>query len=148
MHARIRAGLGAVAILTALLASAPVRAARLDLGLGAGYWFEQSAVFDADLGLRANVAGPLSVGGRFGAAMIASGSVKVGVPIDLLLHVSLGRGYLEGTAGPWLLFGESRPIRAHIGFGFGVRASAVSVGLEIGWLDPSPQLALRLAFPL
>jgi hypothetical protein len=147
MHARIRAGLGAMAVLTALLASAPARATRLDLGLGAGYWFDQSALFDADLGLRANVAGPLSVGGRFGA-MIASGPVQVGVPIDLLLHVSLGRGYLEGAAGPWLLFGESRPIRAHIGFGFGVRASAVSVGLEIGWLDPSPQLALRLAFAL
>lgn len=147
MYARIRAGSAAAVFAAALLASAPARATRLDLGLGAGYWFDQSAVFDANLALRAGVAGPLSVGGRVGA-MIATGPVQVGVPIDLLLRVSLGRGYLEGAAGPWILFGQSAPIRAHAGFGFGIQAGAVSVGLEIGWLDPRPQLGLRVAFAL
>ncbi len=147
MHARIRAALAAAVIAAALLASAPARAARLDLGLGAGYWFNEGGVFDANLTLRGWVAGPLSVGGRLGA-MIATNPAQLGVPIDLLLRVSVGRGYLEGTAGPWILFNQSEPIRAHAAFGFGIQASAVSVGLEIGWLDPDPQLALRVAFAL
>ena len=146
MHARIRA-VAAAAAFAVLLSSAPARATRFDLGLGASYWFNDKAVFDLNFALRAPVARQLSVGGRIGALLITTGP-DLGVPADLLLRVTIGRAYLEGAVGPWILFGSYRHIRAHAGFGFGLQAGAVSVGLEVGYLHPSPLLSLRVAFAL
>ncbi len=116
------------------------------LGLGADYWFEQSGVFDFTLGISTHVARHLSVGGRFGAALVTSPST-VAIPLDLELRGDFSRIYVEGLAGPWILF-QGDAIRAHVAAGLGVRARGVSVGLEVGYLDPNGILGLRVAFAL
>jgi hypothetical protein len=146
MQARPRAVVAA-AFLGVILSSSAARAAQVDLGLGAGYWFENSGLFDVNIGMRAGVARSLSVGGRLGA-FIATNPSELGIPVDLQLRVAVGHAYLEGMAGPWILFGGDPSIRAHVGFGFGLRARSVSVGIEVGWLDPDALLSLRVAFAL
>ena len=67
--------------------------------------------------------------------------------LDLVLHAGFSRAYLEFLAGPWILFAHD-PVRAHIAAGFGLRARAVTVGLELGWLDPRAIIGLRVSFAL
>ncbi len=144
------AGLRATALalgLGMILGAAPAKAvAHLEAGLGASYWFDRTGVFDLNLAVRGGIARHLSLGGRFGA-LIATPST-VGVPLDLQLRANVGRAYLEGMAGPWILFGTGTPVRAHAAFGFGLLAGFVNLGLEVGWLQSAPMLGFRLAFPI
>lgn len=131
--------LAAAALVTAAPASAALR-----FGLGADYWIYQGGEFNLTFAIDARLAEHFSVGGRFGA-MVTTYPYTFGVPIDLDMRVHLGRLYLEGLVGPWILFSE--PIfRAHAAFGFGLQSGAVSFGLEVGYLHPSPMAGLRLAF--
>lgn len=119
------------------------------LGLGADYWVQRTGLFNLTFAVDGQLARSLSVGGRFGA-MVSSGPAYVGVPVDLLLRATVGgdRVYLEGLVGPWFLFNSAYPLRMHAGFGFGLQASAVTLGLEVAWLDPDPMVGLRLGFRL
>lgn len=88
----------------------------------------------------------VSVGGRFGMLVVTS-PATAGVPVDLQLRIAIERMYLEGSVGPWILFTDS-PLRAHGAFGLGLQAGIVSFGFEIGWLDPSALLGVRLGLRL
>jgi hypothetical protein len=122
-------------------------AATVRAGLGADYWVDQSAIFNFTLGVEGRIAGPLSVGARFGAALITDGN-DVGVPLDLILRANIAnnRVYIEGMAGPWIVFGRGDEFRAHAAFGFGLQGRAASIGIEVGYLEPEPVIGLRLGY--
>lgn len=128
-----------------LFLSPGAHAAGVRVGLGADYWFHEEGVFDLTVAVEGRLARRVTVGGRFGG-LITSGPTTVGVPIDLVLRAELDRLYLEGMAGPWILFERAAPLRAHGAFGFGLQGPDVAFGVELGWLDPRPIAGIRLAF--
>lgn len=142
----LRPCLGGLLALGLFLAPSSSEAASVRLGLGADYWFDQSASFQFNLGVETHLAGPLHIGGRFGAALIPEIDA-LGIPIDLVLRANLARRfYIEGLVGPWILIGEGDAFRAHAAFGFGLQSGALSFGLEVGYLTPDPTIGLRLGY--
>jgi hypothetical protein len=140
---RFRSLLIARPLLLVALAIAPCPAlASVRLGFGADYWFDRAAEFNFTLGLLGTLTREVSAGVRFGA-LVVTGPATAGIPLDLQLRVALSKLYLEGSAGPWILFTD-RPVRAHAAFGFGLQTRTVSFGIELGWLDPAALLGLRL----
>jgi hypothetical protein len=130
-----------------LLVSCPVAAApSLRLNFGADYWIDRAGQFSATLAVLGRLTNEIAAGVRFGA-LINTQPTTVGIPLDLDLRVSLSKLYLEGTAGPWILFTDS-PVRAHVAFGFGLQSHSISFGLELGWLDPAALLGVRLGIRL
>ncbi len=139
----------AAAALLALAAARPAAAAHVSLGLGADYLIDPSA---GDVQLTLAVDTPLarhvSLGARFGA-MYLTDPGGVGAPIDGRLRIHGGRIYAEGLVGPWLDFRSgSDHVRLHAAFGFGIFTRSLSVGFEVGWLDPTSMIGFRVAFPL
>ncbi len=143
---RLIRSLALVVALAGVFAPRAADAASLQLGLGADYWMTESGVFDLTLGIHAHVARHIGVGGRFGVALVTSPST-VAIPLDLVLSAEFSRFYVEGLAGPWIVF-EGQAVRGHAALGFGLRTRSLQVGIEAGWLDPKGIVGLRLAFPL
>ena len=143
------ARLGRAAPLALVLALwAGPAAASTELGLGADWWVDpEGGGFQLTLALDTPLAKSLTIGGRFGVLVLTSPN-EFGVPVDLRLRVKLQRLYLDFLVGPWFLFDEPDPVRAHVAFGFGLLAGNITFGLEVGWLDPSTLVGLRLAFRL
>ncbi|MFL5319288.1 MAG: hypothetical protein ACJ790_06490 [Myxococcaceae bacterium] len=134
-----------VAVLLTLLPSTAL--AEVRLGLGADYQFYRRGLINLTLAVDGALARHIRVGGRFGA-LLANGP-EVGAPIDLDVRAVLGNGkvYLEGLVGPWLMFGQSDYLfHLHGAFGFGLQSSSFEFGVEVGWLDPSAIVGLRLGF--
>jgi hypothetical protein len=118
------------------------------LGLGADAWFEDhGGLFSLLVGVDTHLAGPLSVGGRFGVAL-ATGPDDVAVPLDLVLRLNFRNAYVEAMGGPHIFFDSDEHVRGHGAFGFGLQNGALSFGIEAGYLDPAPVLGLRLAYRL
>jgi hypothetical protein len=143
------------AIFTCLLGLAMMAAPRIssaasiDLGLGANYWSPSPGlgVFNLDLTILEPIAHSLSVGGRLGGMVIAGdGSTNFGVPLDIDLHLSVSRIYLDVLGGPWITFASDTTVRAHAGFGFGLQTSVISFGVELAYLSPGGLAGLRLGF--
>jgi hypothetical protein len=133
--------------LCAALWAAPSQAADLRLGLMGDYWTAPSAgLFGLNFAVTAPIVRRLAVGGRFGAIFVTPAPI-VGIPADFLLRVNVDQLYLEGLVGPWILF-TGAPLRAHAGFGFGLQTRSLSVGLEVGYLQPSAHVGLRFGFRL
>ncbi len=142
----LRSFLGAALAVGLFLAPTSSEAADIRLGLGADYWLDTGATFQFTLGVDAALVGPVTVGGRFGALLITEPN-SLGVPVDLVLRASIAnrRAYIEGMAGPWILF-KGDTIRAHGAFGFGLQGKSVSLGVEVGYLSPNPVVGLRLGW--
>ena len=137
--------LGGVLAVCLGLAPSSSEASNIRLGLGADYWLVKSGTFQFTLGVDTHLAGPLTIGGRFGAMLVTSPNT-LGIPIDLVLHANLARQfYIEGLAGPWILF-EGDTFRAHAAFGFGLQSGALSFGVEVGYITPKPTVGLRLGY--
>jgi hypothetical protein len=116
------------------------------LGLGADAWFEDhGGLFSLLVGVDTGLAGPLSVGGRFGVAL-ATRPDDVAVPLDLVLRLNFSRAYVEAMGGPHIFFDSDEHLRGHAAFGFGLQSGALSFGIEAGYLDPAPVLGLRLGY--
>jgi hypothetical protein len=130
--------------LTVLLVPLRSEAVEVRLGLGGHYWVDRGALFDLNLSLAAPVLEPLSIGGRFGL-MLETGGNSVGLPLDILLRLRLGRSplYLEGTFGPWIFF-SGDTFRGHAALGFGAQVNSLSIGVEAGVLGSDALLGLRL----
>lgn len=126
-----------------LLVSRPADAS-VRVNLGGDYWAEHSALFHLTLGADTRLAGPLSIGARFGALLATEGNT-FGVPIDAVLRANFDQLYIEGIAGPWVFF-SGDVFRGHGALGFGIQGSGVSFGLEVGYLAPSPHVGTRLGF--
>ncbi len=121
-------------------------AASIRLGFGADYWFNGHGEFNFTVAPMVSLSRAVSVGGRLGMLVVTS-PANAGVPLDLQLRIAIERIYLEGSVGPWILFTDS-PVRAHGAFGLGLQAGIVSFGFEVGWLDPSALMGVRLGLRL
>lgn len=137
----------AAATLAALAAARPAEA-RTSLGLGAD-WLVDPEAGELQLTLAADspIAKHASVGVRFGVMYLPDPD-RVGVPIDGRLRIRGGGLYAEGLVGPWLVFDDADTLRLHAAFGFGLLTRSLSIGVEVGWLDPTSMIGLRVAFPL
>lgn len=131
----------------------PSRAAKratsgVALGLGADYLVDpEIGELQLTLAIETPIARGLTAGARFGA-LVTSDPTRVGAPIDFRLRLRAGRLYADGLVGPWLLFDSGDTLRLHAAFGFGILARSMSLGLEVGYLDPTSMIGLRMAFPL
>jgi hypothetical protein len=128
-----------------IAAPKPAEAVTLRLGLAANYWFVHEGVFNVDISVTAPVASFLSVGGRFGGALV-TGTPTFGVPIDLLIHIPIERLYIEVMGGPWIFFDYYQTILAHVAFGFGIGSGPITFGLEAGYLDPRTIVGARFGY--
>ncbi|WP_342377490.1 hypothetical protein NVS55_39280 [Myxococcus stipitatus] len=128
---------------------APMRseAAAVRLGLGADYWIDESPAFSFLLGVEGKIAGPISVGARFGASLLTDGN-DVAIPLDLSIRANIASAkvYVEGLVGPWIVIDRNDTLRAHAAFGFGLQGKAASIGIEVGYLEPRAIIGLRLAY--
>lgn len=132
--------------LALLLAPRASEAANVRLGLGADAWLDgRGGIFSLLVGVDTRLAGPLSIGGRFGAAL-ATGPDDVAVPLDLVLRLNFRNAYVEGLAGPHIFFDDDSHLRAHAAFGFGLTNGPLSFGIEVGYLEPEPVIGLRLGY--
>jgi hypothetical protein len=142
----LRAALAA-ATLAALAAARPA-AASTSLGLGADWLVDpDSGELQLTLAADTRLAKSVTLGARFGMMYLAEPD-RVGVPIDGRLRIRSGRLYAEGLVGPWLVFDSGDTVRMHAAFGFGLLTKSLSFGLEVGWLDPTSMVGVRVAFPL
>jgi hypothetical protein len=139
-----------LAAAAALLVAANPAAASpaVELGVGADWLVSPGdGAFQLTLGGDSRLNPHLSWGGRVGL-LVLTGPGRVGVPIDVRLRGHFGRIYVEGLVGPWVVFNDQDALRFHAGIGFGLATRSFDVGLEVGYLDPTSMVGLRLAFPL
>ncbi len=137
----------AAATLAALAAARPAAAAT-SLGLGADYLVDpQSGELQLTLAADTRLVRHATLGVRFGA-MWLSDPGRFGVPIDGRLRIRGDRLYAEGLVGPWLVFDSGDTVRLHAAFGFGLLTKSFTFGVEVGWMDPTSIVGVRLAFPL
>jgi hypothetical protein len=134
----------------ALLAAVPSSAAVVRLGLGADYLVGETGEFNLTLAVGAHLTRYLQLGGRFGLLVVTESPNFFGVPVDLFLRANLAdtRVYVEGLVGPWFYFVNPDPVRAHVAFGFGVRAGPVQLGVEAGYVTDNGMVGIRIAFPI
>jgi len=137
----------AAATLAALAAARPA-AASTSLGLGADWLVDpESGELQLTLAADTRLAKHVTLGVRFGM-MYLSDPDSVGVPIDGRLRIRSGRLYAEGLVGPWIVFDSGDTVRVHAAFGFGLLTKSLSFGVEVGWMDPTSMVGVRVAFPL
>jgi hypothetical protein len=138
----------AAAALAALALPRPAAAARVSLGLGAD-WLADPEVGELQLTLAAEtrLARHATLAVRFGGMFLPDPD-RFGVPIDGRLRIRGGGVYAEGLVGPWIVFDDDDSLRLHAAFGFGLLTRSLSFGVEIGWLDPTAMIGVRVAFPL
>ncbi|MCE9671892.1 hypothetical protein LY474_29220 [Myxococcus stipitatus] len=143
----LRPSLGVLFAVALFAVPATSQAANVRLGLGADYWIDDSAAFNFTLAVEGKIAGPISVGARFGAALITEGN-DVAIPLDLLIRANIAsaRVYIEGLVGPWIVLGRGDEFRGHAAFGFGLQGKAASIGVEVGYLDPNPIIGLKFGY--
>ena len=133
-----------------LLAAHPAAAAgpSVELGLGADWLTSPGdGAFQLTLAGDQRLNQTFSWGGRIGLLAL-TGPGRLGVPIDARLRGHFGRIYVEGLVGPWVVFNDDDPLRFHAGIGFGLVTRSLTVGLEVGYLNPTAMVGLRVAFPL
>lgn len=138
----------AAAALAALALPRPAAAARAALGLGADWLVDpEQGELQLTLAVETPLARHATLGVRFGG-MFLPDPERFGVPIDGRLRIR-GRGvYAEGLVGPWIVFDDRDSVRLHAAFGFGLLTRSLSFGLEVGWLDPTSMVGVRVAFPI
>jgi len=137
----------AAAALVAVAAPRPADAGT-QLGLGADWLLDpEDGAFQLTFAVDQRIARHVTFGGRFGAAFLTD-PTRIGVPIDARLRFRVDRLYLEGLVGPWIIFDDDDALRFHAAIGFGVVSRrSWQIGLELGYLDPTAMVGLRLAFP-
>ncbi len=131
-----------------LLAAARPASASTALGLGADWLVDpNSGALQLTLAADTPIIRHVTIGARFGALWL-TGPDHLGATIDGRLRIRGRRVYADVLAGPWLVFEGSDHVRMHAAFGFGVLSGPVSFGLEVGWLDPTSMIGLRVAFAI
>lgn len=142
--------LRAVLVAAALAALALPRpaAARTALGLGADYLTDpEDGALQLTLAVESRLARHATLGLRFGGMYLAEPD-RFGAPIDGRLRLRGGGVYADFLVGPWIVFDDDDALRLHAAFGFGLLTRSLSFGIEIGWLDPTSMIGVRVAFPL
>lgn len=136
------------ATLAALAAPGPA-AAGTALGLGADWLVDpQSGALQLTLAADTPLARRATLGVRFGMAYLAEPD-RFAVPVDGRLRIRGRRVYAEGLVGAWVVLDdEDDAVRLHAAFGFGLLTRSLSFGFEVGWLDPTSMVGVRVAFPI
>ncbi len=143
----LRSLLGAAVVLAALALPRPA-AARAALGLGADWLVDPEAgELQLTLAAETRLARHATLGVRFGGMYLPDPD-RFGVPIDGRLRIRGSGLYAEGLVGPWIVFDDDDSLRLHAAFGFGLLTRSFSFGVEIGWLDPTSMIGVRVAFPI
>ena len=129
--------------LAVLLAPSASEAADLRLTLGADYHLNDGALFGLTGAVDFHMTGPLYLGPRVGF-LVSTRENGLGLPLDLNLRVSPRNTpvYLDLLLGPWI-FLQGDSLRAHAGVGFGYQGRSFGIGLEVGYLEPSPIIGLH-----
>ncbi len=136
------------AVSLAVLAWARPARASAELGLGGDYLFDpHQGEFQLTLGVDGRLARHVTVGARVGAALLTDPG-RLGIPIDARIRFHAQRVYFEAMAGPWIVFDEASNVRFHGAVGFGILQRSVSIGLEVGYLNPTAMVGIRLIFPI
>ncbi|HVO19704.1 MAG TPA: hypothetical protein VMU15_10635 [Anaeromyxobacter sp.] len=133
----------------ALLWAHPARAGS-EASVGADFLVDDNAGgFLGTLALDTGLARHVTAGVRFGLFM-ESGPTRLGFPADLRIRFRVHRNvYIDGLAGPWVVFGGDQHLRFHAGVGAGIiLLRKVTFGAELGYLDPSSMIGVRLGFAL
>jgi hypothetical protein len=142
----LRAVLAAAAL--AALAAARPAAASTSLGLGADWLVDpDSGELQLTLAADTRLARRATLGVRFGMSYFSEAE-RFGVPIDARLRIRGSRLYAEGLVGPWIVLDSGDTVRMHAAFGFGLLTRSFSFGVEVGWLDPTSMVGVRVAFPI
>lgn len=140
--------LALAAVSLAALAVARPAAARTSLGFGGDYLLDpEIGELQVTLAVETPIARHATAGVRFGG-MILPHPDDAGVPLDGRLRIRGSSIYAEGLLGAWILFGGDDTLRLHAAFGFGLLTRVLSLGVEVGWLDPTSMIGVRVAFPL
>ncbi len=134
-------------ILGAALLWARTARAGTEAGLGADFLVDDnSGGFLATLALDTPLARHVTVGARFGV-FLESDPSRLGIPADVRLRFRVRRAYVEGLTGPWVVFKGNQHLRYHAALGAGiVFHRSVTLGAELGYLDPSSTIGVRLGF--
>ncbi len=137
-----------VAATLSVLAGARPAVAGTALGLGADYLVDpEVGELQLTLAVDTRLARHVTLGARFGMMYLPDPD-RVGAPIDGRLRIRSGRLYAEALVGPWIVFDDDDSLRLHAAFGFGLLTRSLSFGFEVGWLDPTSMIGVRVAFPL
>ncbi|HEX9307454.1 MAG TPA: hypothetical protein VF894_08185 [Anaeromyxobacter sp.] len=138
----------AAAVLALAIAVPRPAVASTALGLGADWLVDpERGALQLTLATDTRLARHVTVGARFGAVGLGD-PTRFGAAIDGRLRIRGSRVYAEGLVGPWILFNDDDHLRIHAAFGFGLLTRSLSFGLEVGWLDPTSMIGVRVAFPL
>jgi hypothetical protein len=131
------------------LVAAPLRASAGNaLVLGADWLVDpESASLELLLATETRLAQGVTAGVRFGGLYLAEPG-RLGAAVDGRIRFRGKRVYADALVGPWIVFDDDDSLRLHAAFGFGILGRSASFGLEVGWLDPTSMVGIRVAFPL
>lgn len=136
------------ALTLATLALARPAAAGTAIGLGADYLVDpEIGELQLTLAAETRLVRRVTVGVRFGGMYLPDPD-RVGAPVDGRLRIRGRRLYAEGLVGPWFVFDDDDSVRLHAAFGFGLLTRSLSFGVEVGWLDSTSMVGVRVAFPI
>ena len=118
--------------------------AGLGLDLGVDYSVRDGMLLSTYLRGGGAVNDSVSAGLRFGI-MATDGLALHALPLDLFVRGHFGGAYVEGLVGPYWMT-RARDFDAHLALGAGADLGGMSLGVELGWLNPSPMIGARASF--
>src|SRR5512138_1655791 len=137
----------AAATLAALAAARPAEASTA-LGLGADWLVDpDQGELQLTLAAETRLMRHVTLGVRIGANYYGE-SHDFGVPIDGRLRIRTSGLYIDGLVGPWLVFDDGDTVRLHAAIGFGILTRSLSFGLEVGYVEDTSMVGVRVAFPI
>lgn len=139
----------ALALACPLLVAAPARAVGLGLDVGAGSWLLEGLQADVHVRVFQPVLEVLSVSLRPGLALtLSEPTARFAVPLDAGLRLTIAILYLEALGGLYLIPSSVDPVRAHVAGGLGFRLWKFTIGVEVGYLQPSLHALARVGFTI
>ena len=127
----------------------PTRANAIGLGVdvGAGAWVLEGLQADVHLRVVHEFFDTLKVGVRPGLGLtLYQPTSRLMVPLDAFVKLRLSILYLEALGGVYWIPSHLDPIRAHLAGGIGLQIWKFSVGVEVGYLEPSLNILGRVGF--
>lgn len=137
----------ALALACPLLVASPARAVGLGLDVGAGTWLLEGLQGDVHLRVFQPFLEVLSVSLRPGLALtLNEPTARLAVPLDAGLRLTVAFFYLEALGGLYWVPSSIDPVRAHVAGGLGFRLWKFTLGVEVGYLQPSLNALARVGF--
>lgn len=135
----------ALAIACPLLLASPARAVGLGLDVGAGTWLLEGLQGDLHLRVYQPFLEVLSVSLRPGVVLtLNEPTPRLGLPLDAGLRLTLAFFYVEALGGMYWIPSAAQPLRAHVAGGLGFQVWKLTIGVEVGYLQPSLNALARV----